>query len=216
MKKSFRPTAFGSLLSSSFLEILVFCWYSRPPHVSLDREITEWDKVASWGTDKDKLAQKAVWRGSQRVAEGKALQARPKCVSKDVSHLSLADLGLTCQSTQLRSWWGCKTGDKHSRKGDKDTHFASKIFRDGVRNYAFFFSHELVLQGSDWISCVERRIQVCGICPSAPLHAIRGNLGVACTSVALKVLESLGHTFTCWNRFWCLIWLAKNGNFPDL
>lgn len=27
-KKSFRPTALGSLLSSSFVEVLVFCWYS--------------------------------------------------------------------------------------------------------------------------------------------------------------------------------------------
>lgn len=53
-EKSFRPSAFGSLLSSSFLELLVFCCYFRPLQVSLDREITGWDKAASWRTDKDK------------------------------------------------------------------------------------------------------------------------------------------------------------------
>lgn len=164
-----------------------------------------------WG----QITQKAGWRSSQRVAEERPLQARPKCVSKDASHLSLAHLGPTCQSTQLRNWLCCKTGDKHKRQGDKDTHFTSRIFRDRVRNYVFF-SHELISQGLDWISCVERRIQICGICLHAPLHAIRANLGVACTCIALKMLRSLGHIFTCWNWFWCLIWLEKNCNFPDL
>lgn len=209
MKKSFRPTAFGSLLPPSFVNLLVFCYYSRPSHqVSLDREMAGWDKVVSCRTEWGQITQKAAWRSSQRVAEEKPLQARPKCVSKDASHLSLAALGPTCQGTQLRSWLCCKTGDKHNRQGDKDIHFTSRIFRDGLRNYVFF-SHEkglfLISQGLDWISCVERRIQICGICLCAPLHAIRGNLGVACTFIALRVLRSLWHTFTCWNWFWCLV-----------
>lgn len=61
-------------------------------------------------------------------------------------------------------------GDKHNRQGDtplfhqedKYIHFTSRFFRNGVRNY-IFFSRELSLQGLDWISCVESRIQIGGV-----------------------------------------------------
>lgn len=127
----------------------------------------------------------------------------------------MADVGPTCWSTQLRSWLCSKTGDKHTRQEDTPLfhqedeyiHFTISFFRDGVRNY-IFFSQELSLEG--WISCVERRFQISGVCLCAPLHAIKGNLGVKCTCFALKLLESLSHTFTCWNWFWHLPGLEKN------
>lgn len=67
----------------------------------------------------NKLAGKAGWRSSQRIAEGRALQARPKCVSKDASQLSLANLGPTCQSTELRSWLAARQEISTTGKGIK-------------------------------------------------------------------------------------------------
>lgn len=153
---------------------------------------------------------------AKRRAEERLWPTRLKCVFKGASHLAMADVGPTCWSMQLRSWLRCKTGDKHKRQGDtplfqqedKCVHFTSRIFRRGVSNY-IFLSQELGLQVLGWISCVERRIRIGGVCLCAPLCAIKGNLGVMCTGFALKVLGS-GHIFTCWNWFWHLPGLEKN------
>lgn len=123
------------LLFGASCLLLVFQTFSPS---QLDREIAGWEKLHLEELMRtNKLAQKAGWRGSQRVTDGRALQARSVFPKMPLTWASLIwDLDAKAHSSE--AGWAARQEISTTAR-DKDAHFASRIFRDGVRNYFFFF-----------------------------------------------------------------------------